>query len=512
MVCNLVFFLNFQKQPGAIMYLEPAFAELEKIRCENLASENQNMADWEYSRIALNVLQTGTLRGNRTDKRALSAFGNSMDFDIEDNLALISTKKLPLRYIVGELLWFISGSSDVALLNEISSVPKDKNGIWDEWALSRNYYQEVVRDVSAMVTEIAVNEGRKETVINQELVIYQEKFGLDGITKYMAEHGVPVKQKIQVGRKGHIGPLYGHQWRRRQTEAYIDQLDWLINGLQNDPLDRRHLLVSWDPDKLPRPDMNMDENILVDKQPIAPCHWASQYYAEPILTDANTPLRTLVTDNNGCGKFYVPKKFLGESFRIFNEDLNEYIGDFNTEEYSLSITTGDNAEVIRKQTESSIKYGVTVENDFVALNGLSQECGYQLHSFAGLPVTMQGGKVSGMLHMRSSDVFLGLPFNISSYALLCHLMGREMGAKANRLFVTLGDYHIYENHLEQIQEQLTRTTFKQPKFVLSDDVPSIRQIMQMANSPIRLKEAVDAIVACVEGYQSHPSIKGEVAV
>ena len=125
----------------------------------------------------MNVVQTGTLRGNRTDKRALSAFGNSMDFDIEDNLALISTKKLPLRYIVGELLWFISGSSDVALLNEISSVPKDKNGIWDEWALSRNYYQEVVRDVSAMVTEIAVNEGRKETVINQELVIYQEKFG-----------------------------------------------------------------------------------------------------------------------------------------------------------------------------------------------------------------------------------------------------------------------------------------------------------------------------------------------
>ena len=112
------------------MDLEPAFAELQKIRCENLASENQNMADWEYSRIALNVLQTGTLRGNRTDKRALSAFGNSMDFDIEDNLALISTKKLPLRYIVGELLWFISGSSDVALLNEISSVPKDKNGIW----------------------------------------------------------------------------------------------------------------------------------------------------------------------------------------------------------------------------------------------------------------------------------------------------------------------------------------------------------------------------------------------
>ena len=471
-----------------------------------------NQVDGEYHRIAQAVLDRGTLRGNRTDKRALSTFGNFMDLDISDNIALLSTKKLPLRYIVGELLWFITGSSDIALLNEISCVPKGKNGIWDEWALSRNYYQEVVRDVSAMVTEIAMNEGRKETVINQELVIYQEKHGLDGITKYMAEHGIDVKQKVQVGRKGHIGPLYGHQWRRRQTEAYIDQLEWLISGLEQDPLDRRHLLVSWDPDKLPRPDMTMDENILIDKQPIAPCHWASQFYAEPILTDDKTPLRRIVTDTEGAGKFYVPKKYLGQSFRIFNEDLNEYIGDFNTEEYSLQVSTGENGEIIRKQTGASLKYGITVENDFVTLNNLSPECGYQLHSFAGLPVTMKGGKVSGMLHMRSSDVFLGLPFNISSYALMSHLIGREMGASASRLCVSLGDYHIYENHLEQIQEQLTRSSFPQATFKLSDDVPTIRQIMQMANSPIRLKEAVDAIVACIEGYESHASIKGEVAV
>lgn len=471
-----------------------------------------SQVDTEYARIAQSVLDRGTLRGNRTDKRAVSTFGNFMDLDISDNLALISTKKLPLRYIIGELLWFITGSSDTALLNEISSVPKDKNGIWDEWALSKNYYQEVVRDVSAMVTEIAINEGRKETVINQELVIYQEKHGLDGITMYMNEHGINVKQKIQVGRKGTVGPLYGHQWRRNQTEAYIDQLDWLINGLQRDPLDRRHLLVAWNPDKLPRSDMTMDQNILIDKQPIAPCHWASQFYAEPILTSDTIPLRKITTDEEGNAKIFVNSKYLGESFRIYNEDLGEYIGDFNTEEYSLSITTGENAEVIRKQTESSIKYGITVESETVSLNGLTPNCTYQLHSFAGLPVTMQGGKVSGMLHMRSSDVFLGLPFNITSYALMAHLIGREMGAGASRLCVSLGDYHIYENHLEQIEEQLTRVPYPQAKFKLSDDVPTLRQIMDMGNSPIRLKAAVEAIVACVEGYQSHPSIKGEVAV
>lgn len=497
MVCIRAKFNKFQKDPGAIMELQQTTV---------------NLADVEYSRIARSVLERGVLRGNRTTNRAISTFANSMDFDISDNLALISTKKLPLRYIVGELLWFITGSSDIALLNEISSVPKDKNGIWDEWALSKNYFQEVVRSVSEMVTEVAINTGKRETVINQELVIYQEKYGLDGITKFMNEHGIDVRTKVQVGRKGHIGPLYGHQWRRRQTEAYVDQLEWVMGRLNNDPLDRRHLLVSWDPDKLPRSDMSMDENILIDKQPIAPCHWASQFYAEPILTDDKTPLRTATTDDTGHASFHVNSRLLGPNFRIFNEDLIEFIGDYDTVDYRMAEHINEDGIIVRKQSELSIKYGVTVEDEFLHLHNLTPNCTYQLHAAAGLPVTMHGGKVSAMLHMRSSDVFLGLPFNISSYALLVHLVGRTMGASANRLYVTLGDYHIYENHVEQIQMQLERTSYPQAKFKLSDDVPNIRQIMQMANSPISLKAAVEAIVACVEDYQAHPSIKGEVAV
>lgn len=471
-----------------------------------------NQADLEYQRIAQAVLATGTLRGNRTDNRAVSAFGNAMNFDISDNLALLSTKKLPLRYIVGELLWFIAGSSDIGLLNEISSVPADKNGIWDEWALSKNYYQEVVRSVSEMVTEVAMLTGKRETVINQELVIYQEQHGLHGITKYMDEHGISVKAKVQVGRKGHVGPLYGHQWRRRQTEAYIDQLDWLIKGLERDPLDRRHLLVSWDPDKLPRSDMSMDENILIDKQPIAPCHWASQYYAEPILTSDTVPLKTITTDEFGNGKVELNTKYLGKSFRIFNEDLNDYIGDFSTEEHRMTTEIVDSGSIIRKLTEASLKYGITVEDHALVLSGLTAHCTYQIRVDAGIPVTMTGGTVSAMLHMRSSDVFLGLPFNISSYALMTHLIAREMKATPKRLFVTLGDYHIYENHLEQIGIQLGRSSYKQATIEWNDDVPSIQEIMQMGNSPIRLKEAVNAIVNCIQNYESHSSLKGEVAV
>lgn len=494
------------------MQAQDQHLELEQIRLANLASESPNAADAEYARIALEVLKTGTLRGNRTDRRAISQFGNSMNFDISDNIALLSSKKLPLKYIIGELLWFITGSSDIGLLNEISSVPKDKNGIWDEWALSKNYFQEVVRSVSEMVTEVAINTGKRETVINQELVIYQEKYGLDGITKFMAEHGVAVRAKIQVGRKGHIGPLYGHQWRRRQTEAYIDQLEWLMDRLENDPLDRRHLLVSWDPDKLPRADMTMDENILIDKQPIAPCHWASQFYAEPILTDSKTPLRTATSDETGHASFQVNSKLLGRNFRIFNEDLNDFIGDFDPEDYRLVEHTNEDGVTVSEHSELSIKYGITVEDDFLHLHELTPNCTYQLHAATGLPVTMKGGKTSAMLHMRSSDVFLGLPFNISSYALLVHLVGREMDASASRLFVTLGDYHIYENHVEQLVTQLGRSTYKQAKLEWDPEVPSIRDIMQMGNSPIRLKKAVEAIYRSIVGYESHGSLKGEVAV
>lgn len=73
-------------------------------------------------------------------------------------------------------------------------------------------------------------------------------------------------------------------------------------------------MVAWNPDKLPRSDMTMDQNILIDKQPIAPCHWASQFYAEPILTSDTIPLRKITTDEEGNAKIFVNSKYLGESF------------------------------------------------------------------------------------------------------------------------------------------------------------------------------------------------------
>lgn len=468
----------------------------------------------EYLRIAKHVLDHGVLRGNRTDQRAISCFGNSMDLDISDNLAIVTTKKLPLSYIVGELLWMITGSSDVKLLNEISGVPEDRSGIWDEWSLQKDYFQEVPRNVTDMISEIAMREHRRETVINQELVVYQEKYGLDGITKYMTEHGVNVRQKIQVGHRGYIGPLYGHQWRRKHTEAYIDQFENLLHKLETDPLDRRHLLIAWDPDVLPRPDITMAENLLIGKQPIAPCHWASQYYVEPVLTNPDTPLLKLTTDESGNAVAKVNPKYLGKSFRIINTEIDECIGDFDTAKYTIveKPATNPQQEVELEESESSKKYGISILRDLFILKNLSRNTEYHVFVGEGVPVTLEGGSVSAMLHMRSSDVFLGLPFNIAFYSLMVHLISREFKAKPKRLFVTLGDYHVYENHVEQLNIQLKREPFEQAKIEWDSEVPSLREIMDMGNSPIRLKAAVEAIVKSIQGYQSHASLKGEVAV
>lgn len=468
--------------------------------------------DVQYAQVVRKVLNHGTLRGNRTGTRAVSTFGNFMDLDISDNIALLTTKKLPLRYIVGELLWFIAGSSDIALLNEISGVPKDKDGIWDEWALSKNYYQEVVRDVSEMVTEIAVRDGRKEMVINQELVMYQQKYGLDGITKYMSEHGVEVRKKVQVGHKGYIGPLYGHQWRRKQTESYIDQFENLLQRLERDPLDRRHLLVAWDPDALPRADLTMDENILIGRQPIAPCHWASQYYIEPELTTENSPVIKLTTDEEGNVKYIGHTHFLGEYFKVLNAETNEFIGTYVTADHRVSKVVSETNQIDVIVPPAGLEHGIILTELGVDLVGLSPNTEYQFFTSAGHAITTVDGKASGMLHMRSSDVFLGLPFNIPSYALLIKFIARELGATTSRLCVTLGDYHIYENHLEQIQEQLTREPLPQHTFEWDPEVPSLRQIMQMGNSPISLKAAVDAVVRSIKNYESHARISGDVAV
>ncbi len=237
----------------------------------------------QYLDVLRHVRETGTFRGDRTGTGTQSVFGQQMRFDLSAGFPVLTTKKLHLKSIIHELLWFLAGDTNIKYLND--------NGvrIWDEWA----------------------NEN------------------------------------------GELGPVYGHQWRSWPTPdgGTIDQVQKAIDDIKTNPNSRRHIVSAW----------NVAE---VNKMALPPCHCLFQFY---------------VAD----------------------------------------------------------------------------------------------GKLSCQLYQRSCDIFLGVPFNIASYALLTMMMAQVSGLKAGDFVHTLGDAHLYANHLDQADLQLTRKPLALPTMHINLDIDDI---------------------------------------
>jgi thymidylate synthase len=261
-----------------------------------------------YHDLMRHVLEHGTRKTDRTGTGTLSVFGWQMRFPLADGFPLVTTKKLHLKSIVHELLWFLSGSTNVAYLRE--------NGvsIWDEWA--------------------------------------------DG--------------------QGELGPVYGHQWRSWPTPdgGQIDQITDLMRQLRETPDSRRLIVSAWNVSDIPR-------------MALAPCHALFQFY---------------VAD----------------------------------------------------------------------------------------------GRLSCQLYQRSADIFLGVPFNIASYALLTEMVAQQCDLLPGDFVWTGGDCHLYLNHLEQAREQLARAPYPLPRLALRRRPPSIFEYRY---------EDFEIV-----GYQAHPHIKAPVAI
>lgn len=262
----------------------------------------------QYLALMRRIREQGVRRDDRTGTGTLSVFGHQMRFDLAEGFPLVTTKRLHLRSIIHELLWFISGDTNVAYLREHGV------SIWDEWA---------------------------------------------------DEHG-------------ELGPVYGAQWRawRGPDGQVIDQLADLIDALATSPDSRRHILSAWNVAELP-------------KMALAPCHLLAQFY-------------------------------VAES------------------------------------------------------------------------------RLSCQLYQRSADVFLGVPFNIASYALLTHMLAQQLDLQPGEFVWTGGDCHLYLNHLEQADLQLTREPFPPPRLRLLRRPPSLFEYRYEDFS--------------IEDYRHHPHIKAPVAV
>ncbi len=262
----------------------------------------------QYLDLMRDVLENGTKKEDRTGTGTLSVFGRQVRFDLADGFPMVTTKKLHLKSIVHELIWFLSGDTNIKYLKD--------NGvrIWDEWA----------------------------------------------------------------DEEGNLGPVYGHQWRSWPTAdgREIDQISNIIERIKSNPDDRRLIVSAW----------NVGE---IGKMALPPCHAFFQFY---------------VAD----------------------------------------------------------------------------------------------GKLSCQLYQRSADIFLGVPFNIASYALLTLMVAQVTGLKPGEFVHTFGDTHLYSNHIGQVNLQLTRDPKPLPEMHLN---PHVKSIFDFKFEDFELV-----------GYEAHPHIKATVAV
>jgi thymidylate synthase len=325
----------------------------------------------QYHDLLARVRRDGIQRDDRTGTGTLSVFGHQMRFDLADGFPLVTTKKLHLRSIIVELLWFLRGGTNIAWLKA------NKVGIWDEWAKHNRFSKRYIYELSIDKKDPQFRLSLADTFIEQrakpefltELLWYKK-----GRHKFKS---IRVKEKWEdYGLE--LGPVYGKQWRSWATAdgQVVDQISQVVEQIRKSPHSRRLIVSAW----------NVGD---VDSMALPPCHCLFQFY---------------VAD----------------------------------------------------------------------------------------------GKLSCQLYQRSADIFLGVPFNIASYALLTMMMAQVTGLKPGEFIHTLGDAHLYLNHLEQADLQLTRTPFPLP--VMHID-PSVTDIFGFKYEHFRL-----------EGYEAHPHIKAAVAV
>ena len=262
----------------------------------------------QYLNLLQRILDEGAVKTDRTGTGTKSIFGHQMRFDLADGFPLLTTKKLHLRSIIHELLWFLKGDTNIQYLHD------NKVTIWDEWA----------------------------------------------------------------DENGELGPIYGHQWRSwpDYDGGTIDQIANVVDLIKHHPDSRRMIVSAW----------NVAE---VNQMALPPCHTLFQFY---------------VAD----------------------------------------------------------------------------------------------GRLSLQLYQRSADTFLGVPFNIASYALLLQMMAQVTGLQAGEFIHTTGDTHLYLNHLEQAHLQLTREPRPLPRMVLN---PDVKDLLDFRYEDFQL-----------EGYDPWPHIKADVAV
>lgn len=356
------------------------------------------------------ILENGIKKDDRTGTGTISIFGYQMRFDLSKGFPLVTTKKLHFKSIAYELLWFLSGDTNIKFLND--------NGvkIWDSWALKEDNTKKIrLSDHERYKLYLSMNEDKWENIKDEF-----DCLSIEEGHKVMDLKGVPREKENKLNLKGDLGSIYSAQWRSWKTPDFktIDQISNVINQIKTNPDSRRIIVSAWNVADLPDENLTPQENVKQGKMALAPCHVMFQFYVKPL----NVFERILYVDNN-IWDYLWKKNNLGSWH------------DFASEDYKK--------EWIEKATKVLDDYGI------------------------------KKSALSCMLTQRSCDSFLGLPYNIASYSLLTHMIAQQCNLEVGEFIWSGGDCHIYLNHLEQVKEQLSRNPYDLPTLNINRKPDSI---------------------------------------
>jgi thymidylate synthase len=395
--------------------------------------KKMSKADGVYLKLLKDILENGTQKGDRTGTGTISVFGRQIAFNMQDGFPLLTTKKMFRKGIIHELLWFLNGDTNIKYL-----VDNDVH-IWDGDTY-KNYIQE---------TDKWSNSGPHNLSMSDLEMIGKLTGPISKATirQYTKDEFIEkIKTNEEFAKKwGELGPVYGRQWR-----AWCG-FDRVPSGWEHGaPTHFKEIPVcdqikglieeirnNPDSRRLMVNAWNVGE---LDKMVLPPCHYGFQIYTRELSYEERLEYYIDKSD-----KFYHP----------------HYDNDTVSGEYKL--TDGE---------------------DF--FNNLMNEP----------EINVPKRAISLMWNQRSVDTFLGLPFNIASYGFLLHMIAQQVNMVPDQLIGNLGDVHIYNNHIEQVKEQLNR----EPKRLPSLDLNKADDLFSYKYEDFKIM-----------GYDPHPPIKGELS-